>query len=73
MRSACVPAFATYTGSNYDDESGLDFGLFYPIQEKWNAGERDVVCYVGHTDGTKLTGSLRSAGASIAPIPQARR
>jgi hypothetical protein len=67
MRSACVPGFATYTGSNFDSESGLDFGLFYPIQEKWNAGERDVVCYVSYTDRTKLTSSLRDAGASITP------
>jgi hypothetical protein len=63
MSSACVTAFATYTGSEYDNQSGLDFGIFYPVRDEWSSGSRDVVCYVFNVDGTKLTGSLRRGSA----------
>ena len=67
MSSECVSAYATYTGSTYDPQGDFDFGLFYPLTDAWNAGDRDVVCYVFRVDGTKLTGSLKSPAPSTAP------
>jgi len=67
MSVTCVAAFAEYTGAPYDDHSNLDFGLFYPLQDAWTAGERDVSCYAFHVDGTPLTGSLRAPATSSVP------
>lgn len=67
MSSACISAYATYTGSTYDPHGDVDFGLFYPLADAWNAGERDVSCYVFRVDGAKMTGSLRAPATSTAP------
>jgi hypothetical protein len=67
MSSACVSAYASYTGSSYDPRGDFDFGLFYPLEDAWNAGDRDVVCYAFRIDGTKMTGSLKAPAGSTAP------
>jgi hypothetical protein len=67
MQSTCVPAFADYTGTEFVSGSGLDFGLFYPLEPEWNSGDRDVTCYAFHVDGSKMTGSLREGAPTTRP------
>lgn len=67
VNSACASAYASYTGSTYSLELGMDFGLFYPLEENWSRGDRDVTCYISLIDGSKLTAPLRNTGASAAP------
>jgi hypothetical protein len=39
-------------------KTGLHILWYYPDQNTWNAGTREVLCSVAKDDGTKLTGSL---------------
>jgi hypothetical protein len=64
MQATCMPAFGDYTGSSFVPGSGMDFGLFYPLEPAWNNGERGVTCYVFRVDGSKFNGSLRDAAPS---------
>jgi hypothetical protein len=64
MQATCMPAFEEYTGSSFVPGSGMDFGLFYPLEPDWNAGKRDVTCYVFRVDGSKFNGSLKDAAPS---------
>jgi hypothetical protein len=56
---ACTPAFETYTGESADD-TDLTIGYFYPSRDSWGDGDREVTCYAGRGDGTKLTQSVKA-------------
>ena len=64
MQATCVPAYEQYTGTAFVPGSGVDFGLFYPLEPDWNNGQRDVTCYVFRVDGSKLNGSVKDAAPS---------
>ncbi|HEX5013789.1 MAG TPA: septum formation family protein [Candidatus Limnocylindrales bacterium] len=56
----CIPAFASYTGKEYDGVT-LDVGYFHPTSEGWSKGDRGMICYVYPLDGQPTTGSVKAA------------
>jgi Septum formation len=56
----CVPAFETYTGTTFDDNTALDIGYFHPTSEGWGDGDREVICYAYNLDGSTTTGSVKA-------------
>lgn len=57
----CVTSFETYTGRNADTEEEFTLGWFYPIEQGWTSGDREVTCYATRLDETPFTGSLKKA------------
>ena len=64
----CVPAFATYTGRDFQADTEFDLGYFRPTLEGWGDGDREFTCYVSRADGAKLTAPVRVTGS---PAPSA--
>ena len=43
----CVDkAFPTYTGHVVRPRDDIDIGYFYPLEENWGKGDRQMICYV---------------------------
>ena len=61
----CVPEIQSFTGMDILTfvAQGFDFAGIYPAPEQWARGSRSVACYVIKADGSKMTGSIRDAGA----------
>jgi hypothetical protein len=57
----CLPAFAEFTGSAYDDQEVLEIGWFTPTAGSWDNGDRDVACYLTPVDGSRTSQSYRGA------------
>jgi Septum formation len=58
----CIGEFDSYVGVAFDD-SVLNAGaLFYPTDESWEMGDREVVCALWHGDLEALTRSMKDAG-----------
>ncbi len=55
----CYDEFATFIGLSYD-ESSLDLASFYPTQESWAEGDREIMCFVSSPDGP-VTGTLAAS------------
>lgn len=60
----CVPAFAAYTGRDFDTDTELDLGYFRPTLTGWGDGDREFTCYISRADGAKLTAPVKVGGAS---------
>jgi hypothetical protein len=61
----CYESFAGYVGAPYEVVPDLDFTLFWPTEESWEAGDRDVQCLLVHIDeGVKLRGSMAGRNSS---------
>ena len=58
---SCAEAFAEYVGVDYRD-SALYFTYLLPTPRGWEAGDREVTCFVT-TTGEQLTASVRGTGA----------
>lgn len=52
VEELCLPAFATYTGSDYEAQEVLDVGWFTPTEASWDNGDREVACYLTPLAGT---------------------
>jgi hypothetical protein len=50
----CLPAFATYTGSEFFGQDVLDIGWFTPTASAWDRGDREIVCHLTPIDGTPM-------------------
>jgi hypothetical protein len=61
--SACVPAFATYVGEDFDTSEDLNIGYFYPSRDGWDRGDRAITCYAVRADGAKLTVTVKDSAA----------
>jgi hypothetical protein len=61
VETRCLPAFAEYTGSAYEDQETLDIGWFTPTQRSWENGDRDVACYLAPLNGIMTTVTYRGA------------
>lgn len=59
--TACTSEFTQFVGIDYND-SVLDFSYYYPTEDSWAQGDREILCLVSDPDG-KSTGSF--AGAAI--------
>jgi Septum formation len=64
LDGACVPAFATYTGADFDSSEDLTVGYFYPSRDGWDSGDRTITCYIVRVDEGKMTESLRASTGS---------
>jgi hypothetical protein len=56
----CLPAFATYTGSNFYEQEVLQMGWFTPTEGSWEGGDRDVTCHLTPVDGSRTDRSWRN-------------
>ena len=52
----CVEQFANFVGIAAN-ESKYSIGYFFPTEESWEQGDREILCYVFDEAG-KITGSL---------------
>ncbi len=59
-QDACVDRFLDFIGSNVDYDGSLTFSFFYPSQESWDGGDREILCYVYDSDGDSV-GTLKGA------------
>ncbi len=55
----CTAAFASFVGLAYD-ASELSFSYYYPTEESWANGDREILCLLVDPAG-KTTGSLQGA------------
>ena len=60
----CVVVFGTYIGEPFETATDFELGYFYPDREAWDKGDRTFTCYVTKADNSKLTQSVKRAGAS---------
>lgn len=61
VESACVTAFAEYTGSAFEDALSLGMGWYYPRAEGWKTGDHELACYLYRLDEAPMTQSFRNA------------
>jgi hypothetical protein len=61
VTATCVPAFNAYTGKDFDTETALTMGYFYPLEANWAKGDQELLCYAIREDGTPVTGSVKNA------------
>jgi len=57
--SECYTSFAEFVGVSYD-ESALQFAYYYPTQQSWDQGDREILCLI-YDEAGKTTGSLAGA------------
>jgi hypothetical protein len=56
----CTAAFTSYVGVP-EEQSILGFLAYSPVESGWKQGDRDITCFLGAVDGSKLTGSMKNA------------
>jgi len=61
VSSNCVAALFAYAGGQDKVAKNIEVGVYYPLEEDWSKGERDMTCYAYTTDGAKLTSSIKAA------------
>jgi hypothetical protein len=61
----CVDAFQAYTGEAYG-EGDLDIQPYWPTEEGWGRGDKEVTCFAIRVDGGTMTGSVRQGSAPVA-------
>lgn len=59
---ACYNAFSTFVGISYE-ESVLGYNYYVPTEGSWGAGDREILCLIGDSQG-QVTGSLAGAALS---------
>ncbi len=59
--SACLLAFESYVGADYDD-SALEFWAVVPDREAWERGDRSTWCLIDTTDGYGDDGTVKGTG-----------
>ena len=57
----CYAEFEAYVGRDYGT-SRLDYSYFYPVRDGWEAGDREVLCFLYDYDLAKLSGSMKGSG-----------
>ena len=60
VQANCIPAFATYVGTQFDD-SALDVYWLQPTGNGWSNDDHSVQCAVYHPEKDRLTGSLKGS------------
>lgn len=60
------PAFETYVGEPVDDRPDIEVGYFAPTRESWEAGDREVTCYLTPAGGQPVTVSYEAGAAPAA-------
>lgn len=54
----CGPSFESFIGLDYD-ASAYDYSYYFPTEESWEAGDREVLCVAFADDASKITGTLK--------------
>jgi hypothetical protein len=67
IREQCVPAFASYTGRDFDTDTELAMGYFHPTLTGWGEGDRGFTCYVYRVDGAQTSQSYRAGAPAGSP------
>jgi putative regulator of septum formation len=57
----CIGAFQTYTGRGYQDAEELDIQPFWPTEEGWGKGDKEITCFIVRVDSGTMTGSVKAA------------
>lgn len=57
----CVAAFESYTGRDYETDTELDLGYFFPTTEGWPKGDHEIACWVYRLDDTAMKTSVKVA------------
>jgi hypothetical protein len=57
---ACYDRFFDFVGAPPDYDGSLNYGYFYPTQESWDGGDREILCYAFDDAGTTV-GSLKDS------------
>ena len=57
----CPPAFQAYTGMDFYGDEAIDYdiGLFYPLAEGWDRGDKEITCYIVRVDSGTMAASLK--------------
>lgn len=56
-RALCLGAASTAIGDNLNDPT-IGLAAYVPDQRSWDANDRRVLCTLGRSDGSAITGSL---------------
>jgi hypothetical protein len=56
----CIGAFQTYTGQAYQQAPELDIQPFWPTEEGWGKGDKEVTCFTVRVDGGTMTTSVKA-------------
>jgi hypothetical protein len=60
----CGGRVQPYVLDSWNLDRSVTYFFYYPQQSSWSFGDREILCFFGHQDGSPLTGSLRGdAGA----------
>jgi hypothetical protein len=59
FQSACIGAFNTYTGIDFESDTTYDMAAFTPTADGWDSGDRKVICYAVRLDNAQLTTSIK--------------
>jgi hypothetical protein len=57
----CISAFNAYTGLDFQTAMDYDMGVFYPLEEGWDQGDREITCYIVRADDGQMTQSVKLA------------
>ncbi len=55
----CGRLVQPYVLDTWELDTSTTMYFYYPQQSSWSFGDREILCFFGHTDGTPLDGSLR--------------
>jgi len=61
-QTGCLGRFEPYVGVDYAS-SIYDLGWFTPTADSWDAGDREVICFVYAVDFSRIEGSVRGSAA----------
>jgi hypothetical protein len=56
----CIGAFQAYTGKAYESATDLDIQPFWPTEEGWGKGDKEVTCFAVRVDGGTMTTSVKA-------------
>lgn len=59
---ACGPRFYDFIGAASDYDGSLNYSYLYPSSESWDAGDREILCYV-YDEAGQTIGSLKSTAS----------
>jgi hypothetical protein len=60
LTSTCLPAYSTYTGTDFSAQDVFDVGWFQPTADGWKSGDQSVICYAYRLDEEKFKGSIKA-------------
>jgi hypothetical protein len=56
--------FTQFIGAPYDPAANLQIFYYAPLEEGWDLGDRELLCYVANADGTVIEGSAEGSGGA---------